>query len=328
MSLSGIYTIRNFEKWPSWQCVYEWEEDFSSQLGVRLIYVNEVRYKFLSIYRKLYRVTNMLPIKGKQKISADNLMLAFLMDPYLVINFSGKNIVPIIIDFWAHQLDDFERLFKKFEIVFVTSLQIKEMLKERMKGAVRIEYIPLPISRRWKRQLNDNKSIDIIQIGRKNNLLHEYALRLTNEFPGIEYVYQENINGQLHYSSTKRGVIGNFHRREDYMRLLHDSKISLVSSPGIDSGKETGDINPITPRFTESMINYCYLIGRYSDNLDFTYWKIHDYCPNVNSYEEFKYHALKYLNLPFSKVDEYDKFLENFYADRIAQDVLGFLQRG
>ena len=58
----------------------------SSQLGVRLIHVNEVRYKFLSIYKTI-SCTNMLPVKGKQKISADNLMLAFLMDPYLVINF-------------------------------------------------------------------------------------------------------------------------------------------------------------------------------------------------------------------------------------------------
>ena len=326
MDLKGIYTIRNFEKWPSWQCVYEWEEDFSSQLGVRLIHVNEVRYKFLDICRKLYRVTNMLPIKGEQKISADNLMLAFLMNPYLAINFSGKNIVPIIIDFWGQYLKDFNKLFKHFELIFVTSLEVKEIL-QKQQNTIRIEYIPLPISRRWKKPLNHNKSIDIIQIGRKNSLLHDYALTLTTEFPDIEYVYQKNIDGQLYYFSTKRGLLGNFHKRDDFMKLLYDSKISLVSSTGADKSRDTGGINPIPARFAESMVNYCYLVGRYPDNLDFNYWRIRDYCPSIGSYEEFKYHVLNSLDEPFNRTKEYDEFLENFYADKVAHNISEVLKK-
>ena len=40
------------------------------------------------------------------------------------------------------------------------------------------------------------KSIDIMQLGRKNEVLHKFALKLTKKYPEIEYVYQIKLKNE------------------------------------------------------------------------------------------------------------------------------------
>lgn len=105
----------------------------------------------------------------------------------------------------------------------------------------------------------------MIQFGRKNPVLHSYMLKYCKLYPNVEYVYQTS-DGSLTYTSTTRGNIGKFDNRPEYMQMIAKSKVSLVSTLGIDKSKNMGGIDFFTPRFYESAAYYCHLIGRYTMN--------------------------------------------------------------
>lgn len=316
MIINSIYTNRKFESWPSWDCVHEWEEDFIESLSANFNFYNYFKYKLSKTVFNKY--TKKLFINKFSQKKSEKVSLAFFMDIYQSKYFfnSKSNAIPIIIDLWADQYEDYKKIFADLKVGYVTSMEVYNKINNN-----NLRYIPLMISDRWKKDKIDKKEIDIIQLGRRNKILHEYALKLIEKYPSIEYVYQINSNGRLHYYSNIRGDIGEFHTRKSYMDLLGKTKISLVSSPGIDNSKNTGGINPVTPRFYESAVNYCYMIGRYPLNEDFTYNEVNKVCSNVKDYEEFEFLILKSLKEKFTKYESYDRFLEPHYASNVAKKI-------
>ena len=77
------------------------------------------------------------------------------------------------------------------------------------------------------------KTIDVIRIGRRDPLLHEYMLRYANEHKDIEYVYSPE-GKYSDYLSTTRGNIGEIDSRDNFINTLASAKVSLVSPPGMD----------------------------------------------------------------------------------------------
>ena len=72
------------------------------------------------------------------------------------------------------------------------------------------------------------------------------------------------------------------------MNMLASSKVSIVGCSGIDNARaETNGICFVTPRFYESAVMGCTLIGRYPDNQEFTELNMRKHCPNITSYEHF-----------------------------------------
>lgn len=324
MKINGIYTNRKFENWPSWDVVHEWEEYISKYLNIELInynkYINKIS-KIVFNNKIRTRYINDFKQKNLEKVN-----LAFFMNIYDSRYFMNKdtNTIPIIIDLWGQDIKYFSKIFNKSKLVYVTSMEVYNKIKELNKNLI-IKYIPLSISDIWKVKEIDKK-IDILQLGRRNDVLHRYAMELTNKFNEIEYIYQTNVDGELHYYSTKNGDLGSFMSRKDYMNLLYQSKISLVSSPGIDNSKDTGGFNPVTPRFYESAINYCYMIGRYPNNDDFKYCNIESICKNVNNYNEFESYVFNFLNSEFDLFQDYDRFLNNHYTSNVAKRILSDLK--
>jgi hypothetical protein len=162
----------------------------------------------------------------------------------------------------------------------------------------------------------DGKDIDIIQIGRKNEVINAYMGEFLSKHPEINYIRQEMINSRFHYVSSKYGDLGSFDTRESYVKLLRRCKISLLSSPGEDKSKDTGGYNPVTPRFYESAANYCYMLGRYPDNADFKYCNISEVCEKIVDFNSFENSIKNKLNKSFDQFDRYDAFLENHFTSK------------
>lgn len=86
------------------------------------------------------------------------------------------------------------------------------------------------------------------------------------------YVYTKKENGINVYYSTKQGILNDkTGTRQEFINFLSSAKISLLSAPGIDGSDNncTGGFNPVTPRFYESAVQYCYMVGRFLESAVF-----------------------------------------------------------
>lgn len=212
------------------------------------------------------------------------------------------NTLPIFIDVFTD--DSIRRIIsqlKDFKLFYVTSRDIFNRIKARS-PKINVQYIPMSVSERYYSHNFMNyrvKPIDVIQIGRRNSVLHEYMLRYAGEHRNIDYVYSDNgSNIRNNYISTLRGNLGQILGREEFIRFLASAKVSLLSSPGIDDSrklnmddnmtrKEYLTLDYPTARFYESAILGCALIGRYPNNQEFCEFNMSRYCPNITSYEQF-----------------------------------------
>jgi hypothetical protein len=225
------------------------------------------------------------------------------------------------LDFPSYLIDEIIIAAKKIPLFYVTCYDIyKEMIKRNCKN---VKYIPLSISDKYYLKKVPSKTIDVIQFGRKNELLHNYMLRYCESHQGIDYVYQKDKNS-LAYFSTQKGDLGCFDTRKEYFELLSKCKVSLVSSPAIDGTRDFGNgIDFITPRFYESAVNYCFMVGRYTENEESEMLKINSICDNIKNYEEFEKCMDKYLGSDeFFKKNEFEKFLERNITSIRCQTIL------
>lgn len=246
---------------------------------------------------------------------SDPELLSFVMFVRMSHRYKGRNTIPIYLDVhprWIDKIIFDNRYNTKY---FVTSYDIYRMIKQK-DDSDRCCYIPLFISDRY---IVDNrpdyeKTIDIVQLGRKNMFLHNCAMKYTEEHANIEYVYLD-AGG---YISTKYGMIGDLKTRADYMGLLQRAKISLVSTPGSDLSKDFGGTDFFTPRFYESMASDCYLVGKYTENEEANVLSMSKYCPNIKNYDEFEFAINSALETKHEKIRQnYRDFLrENCSTSR------------
>ena len=197
---------------------------------------------------------------------------------------AGQNTIPICIDLVDQHLPQLVYKTSKMKLFYVTSREVYDRVR-RLAPNSNVHYMPLSVPDKYYSpnfEAYRSKSIDVIQFGRCNDVLHEYMLRYSKEHPNVEYVHSENLRKfGSKYVSTVRGDIGVFSERSQFIELLSHAKVSLVSSSGPDG------IHFPSPRFYESAILGCALLGRYPDNQEFTELNMRRYCPNITSYEQF-----------------------------------------
>lgn len=314
-----ILSERAYEKWASWAVVYEWEDVFSEiiKTDIKSVYASG------KIGREIRRMATENFEYGKKYKNGSKYKLAFVMNADLYRMFTMKGVVPIFLDFSYGMIDTIMDATKELPIYWVTCLDIYANIKQR--GGKNVRYIPLSISDKYLSESVPSKDIDVIQFGRKNSVLHDFMLKYC-EANDVEYVYQTS-DGSLEYYSTKRGNIGRFDSRDEYMTLLSRAKISLVSTPGRDSSRDFGGIDFITPRFYESAAMYSHMIGRYTDNEEAKIIGIDRVCANISNYNEFE-NAMNYaIHTPCEEnLDKYRDFLKenctSMRAKVLLQDIL------
>ncbi|HPM02033.1 MAG TPA: hypothetical protein PK816_07730 [Candidatus Cloacimonadota bacterium] len=321
--INSITSVRNFCNPPGWQIAFEWEEDLSDILCVKLDFYNLQNYARINSFIVNSEYKHLHPIV--QNIDSNTSLVLFfsIFDSIYFILENKHNFIPIIMDFWKQDLDHFQYFFSNFSLIYTISKEIAEMANIRYQTNA-FKYFPMCISKRWSVDYTPFKSVDIIQIGRINPLLHQYTLDLVKEYPEIEYVYAKTINGQKIYFSTQKGKLGIIETRNDLMNLYRMAKISLVSPPGMNNdSRNTNGIHPVSARFLESIISFCHIIGVYPENEDFNYFEMSSICNNVRDYAHFKTSVLQYLHEPFNKMNLYKHFLQKHYVeDRAKQIVL------
>lgn len=304
MTKLNIISERNYQHWPSYHVVYEWE-DILAQQGFNLVL--QKNGLFNKAYRRINRILRN-KAKSEFKVNGKEYNIRWVMNAGGYKEYAKINTIPIFLDFPVNMVNEITNATDKLPFFWVTCMDIYEKLKKT--GANNAYFIPLSISDKYWTGVIPKKTVDVVQVGRKNPKLHEYMLKYCKKRPEIEYVYQSE-DGQLAYISTIRGNLGKFDHREEYLQLLSSSRISLVSSPGKDSSRDFGGIDFITPRFYESAVYYCHMIGRYTKNKESRYIGINKVCPCVENYTEFETILEHYLNKKlFDEKELFDEFIK------------------
>ncbi|MBW4890081.1 hypothetical protein KXQ82_10155 [Mucilaginibacter sp. HMF5004] len=344
MSKSNSFFILSAKKWSTYfplQVVYEWEEVISEKLGIPIDYDSQQIAN--SLFDKqpnnwLQKIVRRTPLKNFidssfnyfQRIRKGEYIISFLLNPIDIPNhyIYQENSVVILLDVFANNIDLVPQYFKN-KLIFVTNIEVLDHFKGKA-IAQRMRYIPLSISDKYFNANVPVKKIDVLQMGRQNPVLHEWMLKVTNKYPEIEYVYAKNENGINVYFSTTKGILNEkTGSREEFMAFLGSAKVSLLSAPGIDGGDQirTGGFNPVTPRFYESAVNYCYMIGRYPDAPDFELNKISSVCERPENYDEFEKAVLSMLKTPFNLQDKYNVFIKQHLTSTVAQSIKQELEK-
>jgi len=305
MELKSILTERHFRNWPSWHIVFEWENELSDLLQLPI--KKSPSSKNLLI--RGLRIIDSRIFKGglESRInifrnSQNGYFLYFEMKVKNYSSFSNENkAIPVIVDFWdKSNVESIKKYYSDCPFLLITSLEVLNFLKENQ-FKNRLIHFPMTLPSVYKLDPHQvfEKKYDILVAGRRNEVLWKYLQQYESENPGIEYVYQVQQDRDLYYKSNKRGIIGKFHSREEYMNLLKSARVAFYSTPGIDGGeKRTGGFNPLTPRFFELLAAGCHVIARYPDNEEAQFYKLNEIAPAISSYNDFEHRINEALNTP------------------------------
>jgi hypothetical protein len=324
INIVGIYTTRDTKQPYYWDVVYEWEDQLSASLNVPLISIGKKYDRIYkpSVFKKILNRINFYQTVDKFFFKPSGYFLAFHIGPPGVYSFhSRKDVIPLIIDFWkTEDLQRFESIFSLNRYVGISSREVYEFLMSK-NLKLNLQHVPLSLPDRMfalRQKITTKRNFDIVQFGRQNRNLEGYMKALLAEFPEINYVYAQRVNNRLEMVSTINGKLGSFDSRSEFLDLLRNTKICLLSAPGLDDDKvRTGGFSPVTPRFLEGAACGCHLVGIFPDNPDFAYNTIDKICVNVKTYDSFRSTILKCL----SSVPQPDhtEYLKSHVTSRTAQ---------
>ncbi len=313
-----VYSERGYITWPSWDAIFEWEDVFAKEWGTEVQALpNTIIDK---VKRRLYRALHKA-IPGyirKYKITdKDKMGVLIVMDAEGYYMLPTKNIIPIYLDFARNMIDEIITATRNLPAFFVASKDIYNEMKE--KGCENVYFINQCASDQYYSDTVPEKDIDVVQIGRKNPLLHQYMLDYCKEHPEVEYIYQGQ-NASLSYVSTTRGDIGKLPGRKEFVDMMRRARVSIVSTPKCDNSRDVfGGADLVTARVYESTVFYCHLIGRYTDNEETRELELGKICPNIQDYDEFKTTMDQYLSGKEIDKDLYCSFIDKHLASTRAK---------
>lgn len=288
--LKAVISERASSDWPSWLMVFEWEDVFSQQLSLEVVAVGSWVYA------------------RKDALGDTGYYLCFLqLAKELELFEEESHVIPIVMDVWKQDLDGFIRNAVKFRQIFLTSFEMYRILLAR--GCPNIVYLPYSIPDCYVQQSVPEKDIDLIQYGRTNPVLDHFVAQFLRRFPQVNYVTTQVHNGKIHFHSSLHGLQEVSDTRKKFMEYVGRSKISLVSTAGMDGSRDTGGVNSVSPRFFESAAGFCRIVGRFPRNDEFEVLGFNAISDRVDSYQEFENLILEYLRKPFDREEEYRNLL-------------------
>jgi hypothetical protein len=329
LKIKGILSNRFHETWVSWDLVHEWEDDFADYFKIPMqsdkftrkihecIILNRISKRILGrIPETLVQYLDSMPIFG----SGGDKFLIFDMYPrssYYGHMSTRRNSIPVIIDFWKQtDLPAFYRAYRNCALILISSLEVYNYL-QRNACPLKIVHLPLSLPDRHKMVSVPKKIYDVVLPGRYNPVLTNYMLEFESKYPDVEWVIRTTVDNEMQYKSNKRGLLGSFYKRSEYLKLISEGRIAFYSTPGMDDGfKRTGGFNPVTPRYLELLNAKCLMLGRYPHNEETDFYEVEKVCPRVESYEEFEKVLLQHLNASNPNWDTYSSILDKHWTSR------------
>lgn len=316
-----IISERAYERWPSFDLVYEWEDELLKTVpGAKLYKNKEFLIKGKRIFGFIDKKTGLNP---NTLFTRNNRCFHFDMSAKQRGDYTNsKNNEVCIVDFYlkVNQLPAFYKAYANVKKLFVSSCEVYEfLLANNPEREVSHMPLTLPDKYRLNPGVELKKEYDLVLVGRQNPVLFKYLEEYIKSHP-LKYVYRKNISaGRFPYYTNQGEYVGNIVTRDDYFALLRKSKIAFYSTPGIDGGeKRTNGFNQVTPRFLEELSCGCNIISRFEDNADTDYFQLGKMTKKVTDYKSFKRAMDECLATP-PNINEYAKYLKGHYTSAVAR---------
>ncbi len=316
MQLTDIKSRRSFQNEKFWQIVYKWEDIFSKELEIPIVYPS--KNKFL--------LTEIFPSHRRKSLVFDMLPYERMKRPFLKAN---QDHIPYIIDFWLteNQINDFTNAYKNAFIVLISSREVYEYLI-RKKVPLKLHHLALSIpddDAIVNQKSFYEKKYDLVLAGRISDLWNKWISKYSEDHPNFKLVTRKIINDSFLFEYQGE-VICIADNRKDYLNLLSDSKVFLYSTPGIDGEKDTNGFHPVTPRFMEGLTGGCNMILRYEKNPDTDYYEFNLFNESVESYEMFCQQMDKALTQA-PDLDFYSSYLLKHTTSQRAKELKEILKK-
>lgn len=283
--IQSVITTRKTKKWPTWQMIHEWEDYLADALGAK--------FKHLS-------PACMVPDPSYKSAMYD---IVYLPISDMLRYYEGNNqIIPIVMDLWQKDFEQFERLATNFKLIFLTSLQVFRVMRGR--GLTNIRYLPFALADKYLDYPVAEKTFDIVHFGRRDNLLDSYMEQLLQLYPQLHYLTTQTDDDSVYFFSNQHGRLQESNSRETFMTMLSRSKISLVHSPGMDNNWQCNEIMPVSPRYLESIAAGCHLVGRIPCHDEFDLLGIRPFCSHADNYKVFENTVFKLLSAQSPPVEK------------------------
>lgn len=324
IKIKGILSQRQYESWPSYHLVYEWEDIISKDLHVpvKLIGLKErLWYKFIKMLNLIFILDLINRTRQPKQYYLYHVMSASA--PYLISY--NNNVIPIIIDFFLEKkdLELFYRKFKNSRALLISSLEVIDFLNENS-CPIPIYHFPLSLPDKYQ-NLKIKKKYQILLAGRQNEVLKSFLNKYLDEYPDVEFVSESETEKFIYYSNIK-GNIGEFKERNDFFKLLCESEISFYSTPGIDGGViRSKDFNQVTPKYLELLSAGVKVIARYPSNKETAFYELERVCPNIENYGQFR--SLLTSHLKNEKEKNYENILVKHYTSQRVIELIKILKQ-
>jgi hypothetical protein len=168
---------------------------------------------------------------------------------YALSNYHYRSIY--LFDGWPSKHDQILDFFKylKIDYLFISSLQSAGIFGSKL-GFDKVHWIPEGINpEEYKHYAFEDKTIDVLALGRKYDLYHEAIVDRLRESK-IIYLY-EKVKGQVIFPS-----------REEFLEGIARSKISICVPCNITHPERSGFLEHMTNRYLQSMVSKCLIVGR------------------------------------------------------------------
>ena len=297
MQIKRIITNRRIDPHHANDLVYEWEEDLCRYFGAEFFFNRKIKNERYSKY--LPFVLTLL--------QTDEPAFTYEMCTYRHNGNNKRNVVPCLIDFFLRkplQVKLWYAQYRRNPAVCVSSREVYEYLTQVI-GLKKIQHLPLSISDRYRitPETRYDKCYDLFLAGRQSPVLKAWLERYLSEHP-----------------DSTCAVVTPADSREVYMRKLQQSRACMYSTPGMDDARRTNGFSQVTPRFLEIIAAGSHPLLRYPDNADTRYYGLKDFCPCLETYEQFS-KALDRARREPVDMCRYSSYLQAHYTSQVAKQL-------
>jgi hypothetical protein len=221
-----------------------------AEAGVRA--VSHQRFEFLRLFSRVLAQAGM--VRNFWKASRD-IYLAILMGPaeYRLLPFSyGREVVVYCFDCWPAKYARWEAFFRRnrIRLAFFSARRSAEHFSQTIPGMKSV-WLPEavdPEAYLYSKSLPE-RPIDVLELGRKDDAFHQAITPRLKESRRV-HLYEEE-KGKLIFST-----------REELVKGLGDSKISVCFPSSLTHPERSGDVETVTHRYFEAMASACLILGK------------------------------------------------------------------
>lgn len=312
-TIRHLLSKRAFESDVWFQIVWEWENEILAHCKYKLH--SPKKYKVASPdnrYDRIIRGANLLGYPFFRR--GYTLSLELTAYPIRPAEFP-RDTIPWYIDYFlSHEgSKSFVNSLDRVPFALVSSREVYETIVSIDRDATKkVRHLGLSLPNIWMpKDISEwaNKDYDLILMGRLPDVFSKYLSIFLEKYPETKVGLKRIENGHFNYysSSDPSKLIGSADTRAQYMSLMKRSKAFLYSTPGIENPSRTAGFNQVTPRFLEALSCGCHPVMMYTDNADTRYYRLSDFGPSIESYEQFERELLKAIENPmdFEKTINY-----------------------